>query len=309
MNTDTHPETEDLRAYLGDVDAPEFSALRLHLASCQACRDEITALNAVERFYSTLEQPTDDAAQQLISDYVDGNLQGQAHTNAAALIHDNDSALKAALHYASHSAAMSAALDDSHDAQRSATSAKQNASKTGLFGTGLFGAIGRWLDMRPPVWAVVPATAFAVAALVVFLQPYLIGQQEQYRVASYQDNPVMQFRKNDELPGIGFFSKAGRSSKAYNKVQVEVLDESRLRIIWPAVDKAVQYTMRLQMFNQNQKISLGEITTKVPTATFETTQLNSERRYEWILSGKTDDEMTFYSSGGFVISKTDQAGL
>ena len=302
MNTETHPDTDNLRAYLANIDAPGFSDVRLHLAQCQACRDEVAALTAVDRFYPELEHATNDAVQQLICDFVDDKLAPQARAEAEAQIHNDDSALKAALHYASHAAAMSAVLGE-----RDAELAQQNnpASEQTTGASGVINTLGRWLDLRAPLWAVVPATAFAVAMLAVSLQTFISGNHSSYQVASYQDNPVMQFRKNEDLPGIGFFSKADRSTTAYNNVQVSVLDATRIRIDWPQVANALQYTMRLQMFNQNQKLPLGEISTKLPTATFTTAELNSGRRYEWILSGKTQDDKTFYASGGFVINKTD----
>ncbi|MGB5396794.1 MAG: hypothetical protein WBN96_06560, partial [Gammaproteobacteria bacterium] len=274
----------------------------LHLAQCQACRDEVAALTAVDRFYPELEHATDDAAQQLICDYVDDRLAPQARAEAVALIHNDDSALKAALHYASHAASMSAALGE-RDTEQGQQHTPAAAKTTGT--TGVFSMLGRWLDLRAPLWAVVPATAFAVALLAVSLQTYMSGSHGSYQVASYQDNPVIQFRKNEDLPGIGFFSKADRSTTAYNNVQVEVLDANRIRIDWPQVANALQYSLRLQMFNQNQKLPLGEISTRLPTATFTTAELSSGRRYEWILSGKTTDDKTFYASGGFVINKTD----
>jgi hypothetical protein len=303
MNTETHPELETLRRYLRDIDAPEFDDLRLHLAQCAACRDEVSALGAVEQFYVTLENfSVSEAQQQQISDYIDGRLASPARSEAEALIHGNDAALKAALHYASHSAAMSAALGENAQAQVSAVS-----EQTVTVNTGLFNWLGRWLDLRAPVWAVIPATAFAVAVVAISLQTFFSAQPTGYTVAAYQDNPVMQFRKNEDLPGIGFFSKAGRYAKDYNQVQVEIIDDTRIRMNWPSVENAANYSMRLQLFDQNQKSLVGEITTEQPTATFTPAELNEGRRYEWILSGKTRDDITFYTNGGFVINKPDQA--
>jgi anti-sigma factor RsiW len=306
-----HPETETLQAYLRNIDAPEFDTVRLHLAGCADCRHEVDALSALDGFIP--EPDTDSCSEQqhkLIRDFVDGPLQGDKRTEIEALLHDNPAAMKAALHYASHSTAMSSAIAAATAEETSAAathnnSAHETTARPASLMSKLYHDVSRRLAMRPPLWAVVPATALAAAMLAVSMQTFFARPGDDFIVASYRDNPVMQFSNNQTLPGIGFFNKAARQTRSYNNVRVSIIDASHLKIDWPAVDNASLYTIRLQLFNHGQKVSLGDVSTETPGAVFETAALNAGHRYEWILSGKTRDDMAFYATGGFVINKTD----
>jgi anti-sigma factor RsiW len=306
-----HPETETLTAYLRNIDAPEFDAVRLHLAGCAHCRHEVDALSALDGFIPQAD--TDSCSEQqheLIRDFIDGRLQGDTRTEVEALIHANPAAMKAALHYTSHSIAMTSAIaattaEETSSAGTHDNSVRETTAQPASLMSNLYHGVSRWLAMRPPLWAVVPATVLAAAVLAVSMQTFFSRPGDDVTVAGYQDNPVMQFTKSQDLPGIGFFSKVIQQTRTYTDVRVSIIDTRHIKIDWPGVDNASLYTMRLQLFDQGQKISLGEISTETPGAVFETAALNVGHRFVWQLSGKTRDDMTFFASGGFVINKTD----
>lgn len=317
MNTDEHPDTGVFKAYLQNSESPDYATVRLHLARCPACRDEVDSLSSLTNNYMYLDDASDvnetlrDEDHQLISEYVDGNLKASERLKVEALINDNKYAMKSALHYANHSSAMARGLSTHTQDHRQTIAANvQHHTATRL--SRVLSYLTQWLDVRAPVWAAVPATAFAVAVVIFSIQSYdsqpVPDANGNIVITGYQDNPVMQFRSTDTLPGIGFFSKADNYSSEYSDVQISVLDNgdstaSKLKLQWPEVKNAAQYSMRLQVFNQGQKIPLGEISTETATVIFDLEKISPNNRYEWILTGRTRDKKTFYSTGGFVISE------
>ena len=316
MNTDTHPDTDALKAYLLNSESPDYATLRLHLAGCPACRDEAVVLSSLINNYASLDETRgndeslSDEQHQLIIDYIDGKLSADESVTAKTLINDNKYAMKSALHYTSHRSAMADSLPaHTQDNGQSVTGNAHHHDTSRL--SQMLSTVAQWLDTRAPVWAV-PATAFTVAIAIFSIQSIdtlpFSDANNQFVVASYQDNPVMQFRPTDALPGIGFFSKADNISREYNGVLVKVLNNDddtagKIKLQWPRVKNAIQYSMRLQVFNQGQKITLGEISTKAAIATFDVEEISNNKRYEWILTGETTNKKTFYSTGGFIISK------
>lgn len=316
MNTNTHPDTDALKAYLHDSKSPDFTTLRLHLAQCPSCRDEADVLSSLINNPACLEDTPDgdemlsNEQHQLIIDYIDGKLQTEESMKAKAIIDSNKYAMKSALHYVSHHSAMANSLPAQTQSTAPATADDEKNNGTSLLSQILSHAM-RWFDARPPVWVTVPATAFAVAIVIFSIQPFdsslTSDKDSDFVVASYQDNAVIQFRSADALPGIGFFSKANSLSKEYKGVLVSIMNDGnstsgKIKLQWPRINNAIQYSMRLQVFNQGEKVTLGEISTRASIATFDINEISHNKRYEWILTGKTNDEKTFYSTGGFVIS-------
>lgn len=320
MNTESHPDTDLLKAYSLDCESREYDSVRMHLARCASCRNEVDAINALVNHYDGLAarhaavghaavDRIDEQSHQQIIDYVEGDLQADEQEKVAAMIRSNDEAMKAALHYASHRSAMSKKLDvQVQAAEDQALNSRQTSPVPGFLQR-----LSAWLDFRTPLWLTLSSTAIAVLALV-YMVPALYpvtgpNSMSTYTVASYQDNPVIQYRAKDALPGMGFFSKAEQFSTAYTNVEVAIEEEtssSKLVIRWPKVKRAMLYTMRLQMFDQGGKKTIGEITTDETRGVFTVSQPGINKRYEWVLSGTTSDEKTFYSTGGFIISKSQQ---
>ena len=150
------------------------------------------------------------------------------------------------------------------------------------------------------------ATAVVFIA-VLFLAQSPILQQNQVTVASFQDDPTIQFTAKNKLPGVGFFTQSGNTSKPFEDIRIELVSENTLKISWPEVDGAELYKMRIQVFNQGKKTVLKENSTQVNYTTFliqpEHQADKANKRYEWVLYGNTADDRMFYASGGFVISR------
>jgi len=205
------------------------------------------------------------------------------------------------LHYASHSSAMKRELKvenvvaDSRDLK-----IKQVVT--------FFGGMMRWFKQvvngfNPSSWLAIPVTAVATALVVVNLVPLLVAPGNSV-VASYQDNPIVQFRDKNQLPGIGFFNKSANIIKPYNNVQVTIMDTNSINLQWSKIEEAISYTLRLQLIDNGQKVIVAEQSTTDTSLTFSGVDTKVNHRYEWVLSGKTRTEQTFYTSGGFVINHT-----
>ncbi len=285
-----------------------------HLASCEKCRDQITIINALQNEWSQLSHQSSltEDQQQMICDYLDGLLQTDEAEKAKVLINNQPDAMKAALHYQSHVDSMGAHL--SRKVSRK-VSRKQGAHQAehstrhtqGTFFTDLWSYASQFFSIRLPVVYTITATvALFIAVFFLTLSPAL--QRNQTVIAAYQDNPTIQFTAKNKLPGVGFFSQSGNTSKPFEDIRVELVAMNTVKISWPEVDGAELYKMRIQVFNQGKKTLLKESSTQTNHTTFqmegEPQLINHNRRYEWVLYGNTADDRMFYASGGFVISKT-----
>lgn len=101
-------------------------------------------------------------------------------------------------------------------------------------------------------------------------------------------------------PGIGFFSNAFSKVKPFKGISIKVRNESIIQLNWPKIDNASSYTMQLQKIVKGQNITVGESTGKRNSVEFINIKLDKNRRYQWVLTGKTTSGETFYTSGGFV---------
>lgn len=302
-----HPELEQLENYLHNIDSTEFSGLRLHLAQCAQCRALAEGLMGLQVMpQKPMSQQQDDlltdVEHQLIFDYVDGRLSGAEHQQQKDFIHSNPSALKASLHYASHKSAMDKAGLEPELESSSVTSMNVHVRSSHMW-SGLQKKLKALLTFSTPVWITVPVMAAFVAILSVNLFDISAPGQANYTIASYQDNAIIQFRPKDHLPGIGFFAKSAQFSEVYDTLEVTVSDNGRFTIQWPPVVGAIKYTLRLQMFDQGNKVVLGQVTTEKTSAIITTEQDDIFHRYEWVLSGETSDNRVFLATGGFVIDK------
>jgi len=306
MIVSEHPELEQLKSYLHNIDATEFSSLRLHLAQCSQCRalvEGIMGLQLMSQQPISLQKEEDlltDHEHQLIADYVDGRLSGAEHQQQKEFIHSNSSALKASLHYASHKSAMDKASLESGSDSSLVTGMATNSNH---LWSRLQKKMKALVTFDAPVWLTVPVTAALVAILSVNLFDYSAPVPAGYTIASYQDHAIIQFRPKDHLPGIGFFANSAQFSEVYDTLKVTVSDDGRFTIQWPPVARAIKYNLRLQMFDQGNKVVLGQVTTEKTSAVIAAQQHGIYHRYEWVLSGETSDNRVFLATGGFVIDK------
>lgn len=308
-----HPTLDTIGAYLETPEDREFSELRRHLASCRVCRSQVLQLQDIQqgirqhipfiREGSNREQGGHEGAgtkplSHTIEQYVDGQLSASEQAEAGKLINSDPAALKAALHYATHSSAMRRELDPAGQNNRSPVDRDQ------VDNTQFFDRLKSWLSWKQPVWTTVPATAALVFVVVFnFNSLQIAGKQPAYSVASYQDNPVVRFNDpSASTPGVGFFKSANQTLQAYSKVGINLEPTGILAMQWPAIDKVSNYTINLYVIANGKKTPVAEQNTRQTNTLFEKLKIMPGHRYEWKLSGTTNDGKRFVTVGGFVIN-------
>lgn len=282
-----------------------------HLANCEECRNQVSMISALQDRWPDISQQSalSDEENQLICDYIDGSLQPEEAQAVKQLIDTRPDAMKAALHYQSHSDQMQATLTRNDDApERVQPVTIDSDSMPSSFRH----SISQLFRFRSPMIYTMALTASIFAAIMVVLQ-LPVMQQDRVMIASYQDNPTIQFTDQNKLPGIGFFSQSASDSQPFEDITIELIAENMIKISWPEVAGATLYKLRIQVFNQGKKTILKENSTQANHTTFqlEPGTLNTadksghNKRYEWVLYGNTRDDRVFYASGGFVISRVD----
>lgn len=310
MNSSNHPDAEQLSAYLAEPTANRFSQLRMHLLDCHDCRSELDFLSALKEHLPGLNTETyqqslgssDDFSRmvdrQEIEQFVDGKLDDESGGYMQNILRENGQALKMALHYASHSACMKRELGENRKAESITEQHLANSTTTWSQTKRKF---HQWLTTRLPFWLTIPIGASMAGLLIIALLPQSTQIARTETVVAYQDNPVIQFRKSKELPGIGFFSNANKFTKPYDNINVVVKNKSVVEISWPAVAKAVAYTLNLKQFKKGQQVLVDKVTTAENHASLRRLDNDAGQRYIWHLQGKTTDGNLFSAKGGFVI--------
>lgn len=315
MNQNHHPDIETLQGYLDMPESSQYNTLRLHLATCGTCRMQVNRLNQLQQElktmvpqqvtdFSSLSSPMKTALQeQTIERYVDGKLDETERSQIETLIKQKPAALKAALHYASHRSAMDRLLSGQVNAE-TRISVEENVRQTSHNSPSLLQwlqPIKRLLELRTPLWFNAPVTAIAIVLLVTVVTLHQF-ETDGMIIAGYQDDPVVRIQSSDRPPGIGFFSKTDRITKPFKPISVQLAGTDALRMSWPAVENAASYTIKLEVVEDGRKLTLGELTTDKTNARFDDIDPHRNRRYEWTLTGQTNDAKTFYARGGFVIN-------
>jgi len=295
MNT-KHPDTDRLNDYLQQPEARDHAELRLHLAQCADCRSQLELLNSLHQQYPLPQPPIDERQQQQVADYIDSP---EADSAQAQRIKNNPALLKAALHYASHRAAM----DEELKPEFQQPSLPAAPSAIAALRAGLLSI----LQYRSPLWlnaSLGVAMLLVISLLILPLMPSL--QQATgngLQIAQYRDNPLIQFRPRQALPGIGFFSKTEEENRPYGELRISFPQPHIIRLQWPAVKNAKIYSLRLQKITQGKKITLADIRTELNRADIKLDTENLNHRYEWTLTGTTSNNKQFIARGGFVINQ------
>ncbi len=302
MSITNHPDTEQLNAYIRNPAADDYRQLRLHLMKCTDCRSEVDLLMNLQNHFAELadENPqemmidSDDANgilhAQMIKNYIDGQLDERQKQQLVNMLKDNTYAMKSALHYAGHSENMNRAID-----KGDGSGIGRNTSD------GLLNMLGSWVSARMPVWLAVPVTAVMAGVLTVVMIPQFGNMTSKHSIVAYQDNPVIQFKRTQNLPGIGFFSSANKTAQPYGKMNVTLSHGQMVKLHWPEVNDAEKYTVHLKIFKSGKQLSVGKQTTSKTQATFKREAGDTGHRYVWNLSGKTRTGQLFSTKGGFII--------
>lgn len=313
MSSMNHPDTGQLNAYLQNPMGSDYRQLRLHLAVCADCREQVQLLDELQTHLPAIEAELyqqniasnselhDALHSQLIEKYIDGQLEPADRLPITELLKNNPQAMKAAMHYASHSARMQRVMGDSSGAmlaEQSRAPGKSGRSSS----PGLLTSLRHWLEIRLPVWLTVPTAAALAGVLSIVMIPQIELATSQPTVVAYQDNPVIQFKRTENLPGIGFFSDANKMVKPYDRIKASLAGDRIIELSWPKVENAINYTMQLKAIINGRQISVGQVITTSTQAAFKRMANDSGQRYVWHLNGKTDKDELFSTKGGFVIS-------
>ena len=287
-----------------------------HLASCDECRDQVSIITTLQDEWPNIRHQSNltEDQQQMICDYIDGLLDTCEAGKVRALIDGQPDAMKAALHYQGHVDLMANELSKKDIMNQPVYSAKLSQSS---FVSALSSFAGQFFSMRSPmVYTMAATAAIFVAALFLIQTPMM--QRSQTVIASFQDDPTIQFTAKNKLPGVGFFTQSGSTSKPFDDVRVELITQNTIKISWPKVDGAELYKMRIQVFNQGKKTVLRESSSRTNHMTFllepepekskagNKVDNKANRRYEWVLFGSTADDRMFYASGGFVVGQENR---
>ncbi|MDH5445344.1 MAG: hypothetical protein OEY52_07290 [Gammaproteobacteria bacterium] len=297
MNTTHHPDADQLNNYICDPGSNEFRQVRLHLMECIDCRAEVDMLMNLKSNLGSINIPSIDAGnkQALDLDMLDRHLNSELNATEQQQLEDiikkEPQAMKSALHYVSHRVSMDKGTVDTNWTQ---------PQHSGSRFSDLFKS---WFSVKWPVWMSVPITAIAASVFTIMLVPLPVNMTGSPAVIAYQDNPVIQFKKEQTLPGIGFFSGANKTAQPYGKLKVTLQGENTALLHWPEVENAESYTMHLKIYKQGRQISAGKHTTSKPQAKFTRVPGDTGHRYVWNLSGKTSNGQLFSAKGGFIIDK------
>lgn len=290
-----HPDDTLLQAYQQEPDADRFIDVSLHLASCADCRQQLQQVQYFRSIYPDLASEAINEQQQTrVDDFITGALGGSEYSLAKDEILSNPAMLKSALY--------SLSLQPELPLQtESADLSPVSESKQGLWSS-----LIEWINWPTPAWA-----GFATAALITLTMTSLVltnnvakdAAHTSIHIASYQDNKSMRFIPRQTVPGIGFFSAANNHARPYDNIQLSLNSDQGLQIEWQPVEKANQYELALYRHSDGHRQLVKKVTTTEPHTTLQLGLESLNQRFEWVLSGNTDEQETFITSGGFVISR------
>ena len=289
----------------GFMDSAQYHAVLDHLATCSECRDQASVITSLHQDSQNINQTSslDDSQQQLICDYLDGHLTASEQQQAKDLIDNQPDAMRAALHYQQHIEEMNLPVSEQSETVEAAVKTESGSPLSWL---------ARLFNFESPMIYTMGVTAALFVAVISMFQ-LIESEQKQTMIASYQDNPTLQFTDNNKLPGIGFFTQSTNTSIPFDNIKIELLEKNIIKMSWPEINGAQQYKIRIQVFNHGNKTLLKEQETKSNHTTFQLAPMpienqqqlsdnDSNKRYEWVLYGNTIDDRMFYASGGFVVA-------
>ncbi len=261
-----HLNEEELSAFVANPSSNDFAALRLHIANCPDCREKTQKLqnsqNIVKAFVETIStQPASD--------------------------------LKARLHATTHELAMSKLAVPVEPQASNPKTQKKKAP---------------WLSniLQAKIhWFALPATAMAsvLAAWILLAPPSAIISGEsnnQSQLVSFQDTQGLIFQKQPQ-PGLGFFHQSDQQVQPYSGFEIKLNpDKGTVAIKWPKINGVTRYQISLQEVSNNVSTELTSTQTEGTMWQAEQSLLSPGTLYRLHLSGRTDSELSFHYSGGFV---------
>ena len=245
-----------------------------------------------ERSAVLTRENCDEQQQQIVNDFIYGELPENKKDTVKSQIKTDRIMLKSALHSLSHQVENETFAGENQ---------LQSSSKEWT--------LTEWLQNLTASWLTIPVMAVAtimLTALVFQLFSVLNEQHDEITIASFQDNNNIRYLAQNRMPGIGFFTSARQQSEPYQNIQISLNDNRLLQLEWQTVKNAQDYNLKLSSYSKGNKSVREKITTLHTQTTIKLTDADFNRRFEWILSGDTSDGKTFITSGGFVLNRKNK---
>ena len=294
-SSQSHPSEDSLKAFMEQVDSNQSADISLHLAECLSCREQVSTMSRLKMSAEHLKhENVDEDQQQILEDFLYAKLPEQQQELLKQKIKNNPLLLKEAL--------MTLSQQQFETEQFNSEPTKFHGKETNSF----LDKVKQWLHSESKNWLSIPVTAVAtlLLAVVVFQGTGLNNSQQQISVASFQDHNVIRFIPRNKLPGIGFFSSSNQYSEPYENIIITLNDNSQLALEWQPVNKASEYNLTISRYSEGSKQLREEVKTWQTHATIKLTEADYNQRFEWTLSGKTTDDESFVTTGGFVMNRT-----
>lgn len=293
MKLNQHPDDQQLQAYLQEPEADRFIDISLHLASCVDCRQQLAGMQKFKSIYRQLKGVVlSNQQQQRVDEFTQQSLSREDYAVAQEEIRAHPAMLKSAL----YSLSLQPVAVQAGSTQTTSAIKNQSSFITRLI---------EWFNWPMPQWSSV-ALASVITLMVTLVVDNTMLQQAantSLQISSYQDSENMRFIPPQTVPGIGFFSAAKNYTKPYQGLQVSLDQNQQLQLQWQAVDEATQYQVALYRFSNGNKQLVKKVTTQNTYAALQLQLESFNQRFEWTLSGSTSQQVSFITSGGFVISQ------
>lgn len=293
MKLNQHPDDQQLQAYLQEPEADRFIDISLHLASCVDCRQQLAGMQKFKSIYRQLKGVVlSNQQQQRVDEFTQQSLSREDYAVAQEEIRAHPAMLKSAL----YSLSLQPVAVQAGSTQTTSAIKNQSSFITRLI---------EWFNWPMPLWSGV-ALASVITMMVTLVVDNTMLQQAantSLQISSYQDSENMRFIPPQTVPGIGFFSAAKNYTKPYQGLQVSLDQNQQLQLQWQAVDEATQYQVALYRFSNGNKQLVKKVTTQNTYASLQLQLESFNQRFEWTLSGSTSQQVSFTTSGGFVISQ------
>ena len=290
MSKTQHPDMEQL---IGYVDAPQGGSDRtvaLHLARCNECRVHVSNFMRLQQRVKSLAALKTTSSDGVLRAEDERAIVGNHLSNEHITYLKNDKQrLRAALY-----------LSSQVNAINTVNSVKSNTSPPTSPQIKRFTHWWEKLMNFMPQWEYAALAASLTLAVVFGI--HLMQQEKQVNIVAYSDNPVVVFKQvKSNTPGIGFFSGAVNTSKAYSGVSVSALGNNKWMLQWPDISNAENYLLQLYRVANGNTELLFEKRSMNTRLTISDLALSDHTRYEWKLSGNTSDQRRFSASGGFIL--------
>lgn len=290
-----HPAADLLAGSAIDPDNARYAEVARHLAACQSCEAEVdrtrrvvvglqqtTQLSSLARAGSEGHLNAEDVARYVGAPQAEHAARWRAHLSGC-----ND-CMRAVMMYRTRRLEAKAPTGAGHHANTQTTPQTQGTLA--------------WLRRPIPLWSALPAP-LAAGVLMAFGMIALIDRPSQsVIIANYQDDPRVIFSSAPNI-GHGFFSASDEDAKPYGGMSIG-LDGAELRLSWPPVAGATTYDLRIIHHESQGETLVSQLTTQTPMATVRLPQIHAGKRYEWILSGTTEEAKRFVARGGFVTTQS-----